>query len=51
VILTQNRADDGRWPLQIPHRDQPNIDLGESEGGPSRWYTLRALRVLEWALG
>jgi hypothetical protein len=50
-ILTQNRADDGRWPLQNPHRDQPNIDLGETEGGPSRWNTLRALRVLEWALG
>jgi hypothetical protein len=24
------------------------IDLGEREGRPSRWITLRALRVLRW---
>jgi hypothetical protein len=25
------------------------VDLGEREGEPSRWITLRALRVLRWA--
>jgi len=24
------------------------IDMDESEGRPSRWNTLRALRVLDW---
>ncbi|MFZ0013051.1 MAG: hypothetical protein WAL25_02945 [Acidimicrobiia bacterium] len=51
AVVTSNRDDDGRWPLQNPHRDQPELDLGETEGGPSRWNTLRALRVLDWAAG
>jgi hypothetical protein len=24
------------------------VDFGESEGKPSRWNTLRVLRVLDW---
>jgi len=27
------------------------VDLGEAEDQPSRWITLRALRVLRWAEG
>jgi hypothetical protein len=27
------------------------VDLGEAEDQPSRWITLRALRVLHWADG
>jgi hypothetical protein len=39
---------DGRWPLD---RDPPGrrwFDVDDGEGEPSRWVTLRALRVLRW---
>ena len=36
----------GRWPLENPHSDQMELESGEREGEPSRWNTLRALRVL-----
>ncbi|NTW40545.1 MAG: hypothetical protein HGA44_11780, partial [Cellulomonadaceae bacterium] len=40
---------DGRWPLEHAYHSRLLVDLGETEGGPSRWLTLRALRVLRWA--
>jgi hypothetical protein len=48
-ILEAKRSADGRWPLERAYHDKLLIDLGESEGEPSRWITLRALRVLRWA--
>ena len=42
---------DGRWPLQRVHQGEAHLDLDEGEGKPSRWNTLRALRVLDWAGG
>ena len=39
----------GRWPLERAYHDQLPVDLGEHAGEPSRWITLRALRVLRWA--
>lgn len=48
-LVEGHRGDDGRWPLQNPHPDQVPFDMGEAEGRPSRWNTLRALRVLRWA--
>src|SRR6478752_3071505 len=47
-IVASNRDPDGRWPLQNPHRGESYFEMEESEGTPSRWNTLRALRVLEW---
>lgn len=47
-IVKSNRGEDGRWPLQNPHPDVL-FDMGERDGEPSRWNTLRALRVLRWA--
>jgi hypothetical protein len=38
---------DGRWPLQNRHPGKTYFEL-ERVGGPSRWNTLRALRVLRW---
>ena len=38
---------DGRWPLQHVYRAQTFFEM-ERLGQPSRWNTLRALRVLEW---
>ncbi|HEY7975221.1 MAG TPA: hypothetical protein VID72_07755, partial [Ktedonobacterales bacterium] len=48
-IVESKRDADGRWPLEHAHHDQLLVDLGEREGEPSRWITLRALRVLRWA--
>ena len=48
-ILESKRDADGRWPLDHAYHDRLLVDLAESEGQPSRWITLRALRVLRWA--
>jgi hypothetical protein len=48
-ILESKRGDDGRWPLDHAYHDASHVALDETEGGPSRWLTLRALRVLRWA--
>jgi hypothetical protein len=47
VLLLRKRRKDGRWPLQNRHPGRVFFEL-ESVGKPSRWNTLRALRVLEW---
>jgi hypothetical protein len=49
AIVEGNRDPDGRWPLQKVHEGAMPLELGEGEGRPSRWNTLRALRVLEWS--
>ena len=48
-ILESKRDADGRWPLDHAYHDRLLVDLGEAEGQPSRWITLRAMRVLRWA--
>lgn len=48
ALVRRNRSEDGRWPLQALHQDHSPHDLGEQPGKPSRWITLRALRVLRW---
>jgi hypothetical protein len=45
--VVRKRSEDGRWALE-PVEDQLDVGTGEVEGGPSRWNTLRALRVLRW---
>jgi hypothetical protein len=47
-VVEGHRGDDGRWPLQNRHPGDVPFEL-EREGEPSRWNTLRALRVLAWA--
>ncbi|MBC8401605.1 MAG: hypothetical protein H8E14_08970 [Candidatus Marinimicrobia bacterium] len=44
-ILLKKRRKDGTWPVQNKHPGQIHFEL-EKTGGPSRWNTLRALRVL-----
>ncbi len=46
-ILRSNQREDGRWPLQNRYKGKTFFKL-ERLGGPSRWNTLRALRVLKW---
>jgi hypothetical protein len=48
-IIESKRDADGRWPLDHAHHDELLVDLGEREDEPSRWITLRALRVLRWS--
>jgi hypothetical protein len=48
-IVESKRDAGGRWPLDCRYHDEQPVDLGESEGQPSRWITLRALRILRWA--
>jgi len=47
-IVERRRQADGRWLLDRTHDEALAVPLGESLGEPSRWNTLRALRVLEW---
>jgi hypothetical protein len=46
-IVLGSRLRDGRWALQHSHTGQTYFTL-EQRGAPSRWNTLRALRVLKW---
>jgi hypothetical protein len=48
-IVESKRDANGRWPLDHAYHDASHVDFGEAEGKPSRWITLRALRVLRWA--
>lgn len=50
LVLDRRRAD-GRWPLQHTHRARTHFTMEEGDGRPSRWNTLRALRVLRWYEG
>lgn len=42
------RQPDGRWPLENTHPGLIHFELEDGDGQPSRWNTLRALRVLRW---
>jgi hypothetical protein len=46
-IVRNSRCGDGRWLLQHEYRGKTYFKL-ERLGTPSRWNTLRALRVLRW---
>ncbi len=45
-IVEDHRDPDGRWPLQNVHEGESHFEMDDGEGKPSRWNTLRALRVL-----
>ena len=45
-VLVNKRKKDGYWLLQANHPGQTHFDM-EAVGKPSRWNTLRALRVLK----
>ena len=47
AIVTNKRRRDGRWPLQQRYSGRTWFEM-EKPGQPSRWNTLRALRVLDW---
>ncbi len=47
-IVESRRQSDGRWLLDDTHNESLPFPFVESIGEPSRWNTLRALRVLRW---
>jgi hypothetical protein len=46
-IVRSRQREDGRWLLQQSYKGKTYFEL-ERVGTPSRWNTLRALRVLKW---
>ncbi|HEY6174592.1 MAG TPA: hypothetical protein VIX73_09125 [Kofleriaceae bacterium] len=50
-LLHERRQPDGRWLLDAALSEGIVVPLDEKVGEPSRWITLRALRVLRWAAG
>jgi hypothetical protein len=52
-LVASKRDAEGRWPLETVHphhlvRRRLDAEEGVAKGQPSRWNTLRALRVLDW---
>ncbi len=47
-IVMERRHQNGRWPLNLLHREQIPLEMESVVGSASRWNTLRALRVLSW---
>lgn len=47
-ILQSKRRADGRWLLDATYDEALALTLDEKVNQPSRWNTLRALRVLQW---
>jgi len=50
-LVESRRQADGRWLLERAYDEALDFAFGESVGAPSRWNTLRALRVLRWYAG
>jgi len=47
-LVGAKRDHNGRWPLETQYPGVMPVEMDEGEGRPSRWNTLRALRVLRW---
>jgi hypothetical protein len=47
-VVRSKRQPDGRWVLDRVHDGRVHFRLDGDVGEPSRWNTLRALRVLDW---
>jgi hypothetical protein len=47
-VVASKRDGDGRWPVETRYPGVMPVEIDEGEGRPSRWNTLRALRVLRW---
>ncbi len=47
-LLRSKRDAEGRFPLEYTYPGEVFFEIDDGEGQPSRWNTLRALRVLRW---
>jgi hypothetical protein len=50
-LVHSKRQSDGTWWLENTHRGAVHFVMEDGDGRPSRWNTLRALRVLNWTEG
>ena len=50
-LLRSKQQPDGTWLLENTHPGSVHFPLEQGDGRPSRWNTLRALRVLRWYEG
>jgi hypothetical protein len=48
-LVVSKRDAEGRWPLENTHQGPTHLEMEGPDGFPSRWNTLRAMRVLNWA--
>jgi hypothetical protein len=48
AVLRSKQQADGTWLLENTHPGAVHFTLEDGDGRPSRWNTLRALRVLRW---
>jgi hypothetical protein len=47
-LLRSKQRPDGTWLLENTHPGTVHFSLEDGDGRPSRWNTVRALRVLSW---
>lgn len=47
-LVIAKRDSEGRWPLELCYPGVMPVEIDDGKGRPSRWNTLRALRVLKW---
>ena len=47
-VLRSKQQPDGTWLLEHTHPGAVHFSMEDGDGRPSRWNTLRALRVLNW---
>ena len=47
-VVRDKRQPDGTWLLENTHPGETWFEFEDGDGSPSRWNTLRALRVLDW---
>jgi hypothetical protein len=48
ATVLERRQGDGRWLLDVRHRNTLHEELAGTVGAANRWITMRALRVLDW---
>jgi hypothetical protein len=48
ALVREKQQPDGTWLLENTHAGAVHFPLEDGDGRPSRWNTLRALRVLRW---
>ncbi len=51
ALVRAKQQPDGRWLMDVEYPGEMFVRLDAGVGEPSRWNTLRALRVLRWAEG
>lgn len=48
AIVRGRRQADGRWQLDVRHKNTLHVEVAGPVDAPNRWITFRALRVLNW---